>query len=215
VSSGDAIRVILADDHAVVRAGLARLLEEQPDIRVVGEAADGDATLRLAREVPADVLLLDVRMPGPGFLETLRHVRARAPALRVLVLSVQPEDHFAVRALRAGAAGYLSKERSSEELVQAVRRVHGGQRYLTSAVAERLADRLGTDGVRPPHEDLSDREHEIFVRIAMGQAVSDIAADLSLSPKTVSTYRARVLSKLGLKTNADLARYAVEHDLLG
>lgn len=215
MSSGDAIRVILADDHAVVRAGLARLLEEQPDIRVVGEAADGDATLRLAREVPADVLLLDVRMPGPGFLETLRHVRARAPALRVLVLSVQPEDHFAVRALRAGAAGYLSKERSSEELVQAVRRVHGGQRYLTSAVAERLADRLGTDGVRPPHEDLSDREHEIFVRIAMGQAVSDIAADLSLSPKTVSTYRARVLSKLGLKTNADLARYAVEHDLLG
>lgn len=215
MSAGDPIRVILADDHAVVRAGLARLLEEQPDIRVVGEAADGDATLRLAREVPADVLLLDVRMPGPGFLETLRHVRARAPALRVLVLSVQPEDHFAVRALRAGAAGYLSKERSSEELVQAVRRVHGGQRYLTSAVAERLADHLGADGVRPPHEDLSDREHEIFVRIAMGEAVSDIAADLSLSPKTVSTYRARVLSKLGLKTNADLARYAVEHDLLG
>ena len=181
---------------------------------VVAEAADGHETLRAVREVPADVLVLDVRMPGPGFLETLSHVQARAPGLRVLVLSMQPEDHFALRTLRAGAAGYLSKERSSEELVSAIRKVHAGRRYLTSALAEQLAEGLDAESERPLHEGLSNRELEVLLRLARGHAAVDIAAELNLSPKTVSTYRARVLTKLSLRTNADLARYAVEQDLL-
>lgn len=205
------IHLYLADDHPVVREGLKRLLLDHPDIVITGEAEDGGAALEGMREATVDILLLDVSMPGPGFVETMRQLRTHYPDVRVLVLSVHPEDQYARRALRAGAHGYLTKDQSPKELVAAVRRVHGGGRYVSDKLAERFASELARDGNVSAHERLSDREHEVLCLLGGGKTTKEIAARLQVSPKTVSTYRARLLEKLGLQTTADLIRYAVEH----
>jgi two-component system invasion response regulator UvrY len=209
------ISVVIADDHPVVRAGLRQIVAAQPDMQVAGEAADGDGVLTVLAASRADVLLLDLTMPGAPFPALLKHVRARHPGVRVLVMSMHPEDQFAGRALREGAAGYLTKERTPQDLVEAIRRVARGGTYVSPDFAEHLAASL--DGRRPTvaHEALSDREHEVLRLIGAGKTVGEIAAQLSLSPKTVSTYRTRILQKLGLRTSAELIRYALQHQLAG
>lgn len=207
------IRIVLADDHPVVRQGLHRVLEEREDIKVVAEVGTADELTTKLRDTPADVVLLDVAMPGPGVLEILRQLKATHPSLRCLVLSMYAEEQYAVRALKAGAAGYLTKDRPPEELIAAVQKVCRGGVHVSPTLAERLARGLAAGSERSPHEALSDREFEVLKQIAAGDSVKAIGARLGLSPKTVSTYRARILEKLGLKTNADLVRYALEHRL--
>ena len=208
------IRLLIADDHPIVREGLRRIVAEHSDMRLVDEAVDGQDVMAKLKAADVDVLLLDVNMPGPGFLNTLRRVTSERPDIRVLVLSVHPEDQFGVRSLRAGAAGYLTKERTPEELVEAIRRVHRGGKYITPALAESMAFHLGTNVEAPPHELLSDREFEVLGLFGSGKSVTEIAAHLTLSPKTVSTYKTRVLEKLKLKNGAALIRYTLEHGLV-
>jgi DNA-binding NarL/FixJ family response regulator len=207
------IRVLVADDHAIVREGLRRLLGAASDIEVAGEAATGDAALEQLAAARVDVLLLDISMPGKNFLDLLREVRARHPRTRVLVLSGHAEDEYAVRALRAGASGYVAKERSPQDLLQAIRKVQGGGRYVSPTLAERLAAGLTDDADAVPHEALSDREYQVLQLLGAGLSVKEIGGRLVLSAKTVSTYRQRILEKLGLKTTADLIRYAVQRNL--
>jgi DNA-binding NarL/FixJ family response regulator len=208
------IRVILADDHAVVREGIRRLLEERTGLAVVAEAATVPELLAELRQTPTDVLLLDIAMPGPGIVETLREVKGIQPRTRSLVLTAQPEAEYAVRVIRAGAAGYLTKDRSLEQLVEAIRRVYRGAMYVSPSLGEALAARLGAIEREPGHEVLSDREFEVLKGLAGGEPVKAIAARMAVSPKTVTTYRTRVLQKLNLHSNAELVRYAVEHGLL-
>jgi len=207
------IRVFIADDHAIVRAGLKRILAEHPDMKIVGEAADGDETLAALEDLGADVLLLDVSMPGPGVLEVIGRLRARQTRPSILVLSVHAEEQYAVRTLRAGAFGYLMKDRTPEELVDAIRKVRAGGRYISESLADKLALDLVSDEDRRPHEKLSNREYEVMLGLVAGQASKEIARRLALSPKTIATYRARVLDKLSLETTADLIRYAIANDL--
>jgi two-component system invasion response regulator UvrY len=208
------IRVLLADDHAVVREGIRRLLEERTGLAIVAEAATVPELLAELRRTPTDVLLLDIAMPGPGIVETLREVKGIQPRARSLVLTAQPEAEYAVRVIRAGAAGYLTKDRSLEQLVEAIRRVYRGAMYVSPTLGEALAARLGTIEREPGHEVLSDREFEVLKGLAGGEPVKAIAARMAVSPKTVTTYRTRLLQKLNLHSNAELVRYAVEHGLL-
>jgi DNA-binding NarL/FixJ family response regulator len=208
------IRLAIADDHPIVREGLRRIATEGAGISVTGEASNAPELFRLLDAAPVDVVLLDVSMPGSNFVETLRTLRTRHASIKVLVLSVHPEDQWAVRALRAGAAGYLTKDHSPEQLIEAVRRVARGRRYVSPTLAERLASELGDGGDRAPHERLSDREFQVLRALGSGHAVKDVARELGLSAKTVSTHRVRVLEKIGLKSNAELVRYVVEHGLL-
>lgn len=207
------IRVVLADDHAIVRQGIAKLLADERDIRVVGEAATATELLTVLEATPTDVLILDVSMPGPGIVEMLKTVRANHPRTRVIVLSMFPEAQYATRTLRNGASGYLTKDQSPELLVSAIRKVAGGGRFVTPSLAEHLASELDRDDLRPPHETLSDREFDVLRWIGDGLSIKQIAARLQLSSKTVSTYRARVMVKLQLRTNADLVRYVLEHKI--
>ncbi|MBI4419646.1 MAG: response regulator transcription factor [Gemmatimonadetes bacterium] len=207
------IRVILADDHSLVRAGLRELLAVDPAIEVVGEAADGTELLQRIQAINAHVLLLDIGMPGPGVVELLRRAVAIRPHLRVLVVSMYPESEMAVRAIEAGAAGYLTKSQSPETLVAAVRHVHDGGRYVSTELGERLAAELQARRTPGSARGLSPREHQILTWLGRGKSLKEIAATLSVSPKTVSTYRSRLLRKLRLKTNADLIRYVIDHDL--
>lgn len=208
------IRILIVDDHPIVRAGLRRIAEDDRGIAVTGEAASGDDALHSLRQIVADVVLLDVSMPGSPFTETLRRLREEHPTVRVLVLSAHPEDQWAVRALRGGASGYLTKDHSPEQLLDAIRRVHRGGRYVSPSLAERLAAQLGQDFVGAPHEQLSDREFDVLRGLGAGRTVKEVAASLGLSPKTVSTYRTRLMEKLRFATNADLVRYSAEHGLL-
>ena len=207
-------RVLIADDHALVRRGLAELLREMDDLRVVGEAASGDDLLRAVRDVPADVVVMDMNMPGPSGLDLVKSVRAEFPDLPLLVLSAHPEDQYAVRVVRAGATGYLTKESAEADLVDAVRRVAGGRRYLSQALAESILDALDTDPDADPHVALSDREYQVLRLLASGLTVGGIAERLSLSVKTVSTYRTRLLQKMGMTSNAEVTRYALENGLV-
>jgi len=207
-------RLLIADDHPVVRQGLRRIIAEQPWLTVVGEATNGDDVLAQTARLKADVLLLDVSMPGAGFLEVLRQLRRDHPGLRVLVLSVHPEEQYALRALRAGADGYLTKDHSPEQLVEAIRKVVRGGKYVSTSLAERLAFDLAAGGEGPAHDALSDREYEVLCLLGSGRSVKEAAAALGVSPKTVSTYRARLLEKMQLASNADLVRYAAQHGLI-
>ena len=211
------IRVLSVDDHRIVREGVKRLLEECSDIRVVAEATSGAGALAQMEQHPADVVLLDVAMPGTSFVQTLRDLRERFPKARVIVLTGHAEEEYAIRALKAGASGYVTKEHSAEELIGAIRKAHAGGTYVSGSLAERLARDVGSGGGGrsdgPAHEALSDRELEVLRLLGKGRSVKEIAGDLELSSKTVSTYRTRMLEKLGLKTTADLIRYAVEHRL--
>lgn len=206
-------RVLIADDHAVVRKGLAGILAEHPDLELAGEAEDVPALLQKVRKEEWDLLLMDLNMPGGEGLETLRRVRAAAPELPVLILSIHPEDQLAARLLQAGADGYVNKEAAAEELSVAVRRVLRGQKYVSPDLASKLAEELGEDSGRPPHDRLSDREFQVLRLLGSGRTVSDIAEELTLSVKTVSTYRSRLLDKLEMENTAQIIRYALEHDL--
>lgn len=209
------IRVLIADDHALLRRGLRETLEDAADCAVVGEAADADAARALARTAPWDVLLLDLGMPGAQGLELLRDLCAAYPERGILVLSMHPELEFGPRVLRAGARGYLAKGADAETLVAAVRRVARGGRVVSEALGELLARDLGGPRAeRAPHERLSPREFDVMRRLAAGRSVSDVAAELGLSVKTVSTHRAAILQKMRLRHNAELTRYAMEHRLI-
>jgi len=208
------IRIAIADDHPIVREGLRRIASSGAGITVTGEASTATEMFRLLAAAPVDVVLLDVSMPGSTFVETLRELRKLHPSLKVLVLSVHPEDQWAMRALQAGASGYLTKDHSPEQLVEAIRRVAKGGRYVSATLAERLASLVDGGGTRAPHERLSGREFEVLRALGGGMTVKDAAAALHLSAKTVSTYRGRLLEKMGLKSKADLVRYVIEHELL-
>jgi two-component system invasion response regulator UvrY len=208
------IRVLVVDDHSIFREGLKLILGETLDIRVEGEAAGPREALTLVEQGTWDVLLMDLSMPEGGGLEILRQVRAREPDLPVLVLSMYPEEQYAIPVLRAGAGGYLNKEAAPEDLVRAVRKVASGGKFISPAVAERLAAQLEAGSVGLPHEALSEREFQVLRLLASGQTVGEIAEALSLSVKTISTYRARVLEKMQMHTNAELTRYAIEHQLV-
>ena len=208
------LRVLIADDHAVVRQGLRQILGGIPELGTVGEANNGQATLDMVRAEPWDVLVLDMSMPGRGGLDILRDVRRERPQTRVLVLSMHPEDQFAVRTLKAGASGYMTKESAPEELVAAVRKIITGGRYVSATLAEKLAFDVDRDNDRPLHETLSDREFQVLRLLASGRTVQQIADELMLSAKTISTYRARVLEKLKMKTNAELIYYAIQNRLV-
>jgi len=207
------IRVVLADDHAVVREGLRRILAEHADLHVVAEVGSGEAVMRALSESPADVVVLDISMPGPGVFSLLGRIQAEHPKTRCIVLTVHPESQYAVRVLHAGAAGFLSKEQSADFLVEAIRKAHSGGVSVSPSLAEQLATRMAGQHAGEPHEALSDRELEVLVRIGGGQSLKAIAADLSLSPKTVSTYHSRIRQKLGLRSDAELTRYVLEHRL--
>lgn len=207
-------RIVIADDHVLVRRGLAELLREMDDFRIVGEAASGDELLRLVRDGRVDVVVMDMSMPGPSGLDLVKSLRAEFPRLPILVLSAHPEDQYAVRVVRAGAMGYLTKESAEQDLVDAVRRVSSGKRYLTQTLAASLLDALDVDPDEDPHAALSDREYQVLRLIASGITVGGIAERLSLSVKTVSTYRSRLLQKMGMSNNAEITRYALENGLV-
>lgn len=208
------IRIVIVDDHAMVRAGLRMFLGSEHDFVVVAEAADGRAALDLVRQGGFDVMLLDISMPGPSGVDTLLAIRARDAALPVLMLSGFPEHAYATMLLRQGASGYLSKDCAPADLATAIRTVHRGRKYITPAVAERLAEGLGQGGDGPPHEHLSDRELQVFLRLARGETLGQTAAGLCLSVKTVSTYRSRVMEKMRLASNSDLTHYALTRGLI-
>jgi len=208
------LRILIADDHVVVRKGLRQILTEEFLAAHIGEAADADELFTRVLKEEWDVVITDISMPGRSGLEVLQQIRQHYPKLPVLVLSIHPEDQYAIRVMRAGASGYLNKDSAPEELVKAVHRVLLGKKYITPALAEKLAETLDQDADKLPHELLSDREFEVLKLLAAGMAVAEIAEKLALSPTTVSTYRARVLQKMNARSNADLTRYAIEHNLL-
>jgi len=208
------IRVLIVDDHAIVRRGLRSLLADAFQDTAFEEASNAEEVLEQLGKKEWDVALLDINLPGKSGLDLLKELKAAQPRLPVLVLSVHPEDQFAVRVLKQGAAGYMNKESAPEELVQALRKILAGGRYVSPALAEKLALSIGKDFTRTPHEALSDREYEVMCRIASGKTVTEIAGELSLSVKTVSTYRARILDKLGAKNNAEITRYAIHNSLV-
>ncbi len=208
------IRVLVADDHAVVREGLKRMIEAAGDMALAGEAADGPALLSRLAAVPCDVVVMDLAMPGMSGLDLLNEIRRRNPTLPVLILSMYPADQYAVRALMEGAAGYVHKGGPPGELVTAIRAVAEGRRYISAGVAEGLAAHLDATARRPPHTELSNREFQILCLIARGGRVGEIARELDLSVKTVSTFRRRVLDKLKLRSTAELVRYALRHKLV-
>jgi DNA-binding NarL/FixJ family response regulator len=208
------IKVLIADDHTIFREGLKQVLSETADIIVVGEAETAAGAVNMARRTPADVMTLDISMPDRSGIEALKQIKKEQPDLTVIMLSMHREDQYAIRALKAGASGYLTKQSASAELVLAIRTVVEGKKYLSATVAEALANQLGTDAEKPLHEMLSDREFQTLIMIASGLSVGDIAAKLNLSVKTVSVYRARVLEKLHLRHNAELTHYAIRNHLV-
>ncbi|NYH14196.1 response regulator [Paraburkholderia bryophila] len=209
------IRVLIADDHALVRDGLRHILQNASGFEVVGEANDGVSTIALTRSEAAEVLVLDLSMPGRNGVELIKQIKEEKPALRILVLTVHAEQQYAVRAFKAGASGYLTKESASAELVTAVSKVASGGVYVSLAMAERFAQSLNEPADTLPHQRLSDREFDVFRRIAAGQTLTEIAAELCVSSKTVSTYKTRILEKMQMPHEAALVRYALRHKLLG
>ena len=208
-------RILVADDHPIVRRGVREVLGEHADLEVAAEAADADSLVARLAHRDIEMVVLDLSVPGARGLDLLRQLRAEHPTVPVLMLSIHPEEPYALRCLKAGAAGYVEKSSAPLELVEAIRTVLAGRRYLSARVAERLVG--GTDvreEQQPPHQILSEREFQVMCRIAGGRTVSEIAAELALSVKTVSTYRARLLAKMGLRTNSELTRYVFEHELL-
>ncbi|MEX3980475.1 response regulator [Paraburkholderia sp. EG287A] len=208
------IKVILADDHTLVREGLRRILESAREFEVVGEGRDGPSTLSLVRERDAQVLVLDLSMPGRSGVDLIKQIKEEKPALRILVLTMHGEQQYAVRAFKAGASGYLTKESASAELVNAVTKIAAGGVFVSMAMAERFAQSLHEPAETLPHQRLSDREFEVFRRIAAGQTITEIAQTLCVSAKTVSTYKVRILEKMQMPHEAALVRYAVRHKLL-
>ena len=208
------IRIAIIDDHAIVRAGLRQFFADQADFSVVAEAASGREAIEIVRRGDVDVIVLDIALPDQSGVETLAAIKARAPDLPVLIFTGYPEAHYAVSLLRQGASGYLNKDCDPEEIVKAIRIVSRGRKYLTESLADRLANGLREGGDRPPHEQLSERELQVFLRLAKGETVSHMANGMSLSVKTISTYRSRVLEKLALVSNSELTYYALKNGLI-
>jgi two-component system invasion response regulator UvrY len=208
------IKILIADDHAVVRKGLKQILADTPDLSVVEEAKNGNEVLSKVRQNQYNVVILDISMPGKNGLEVLKELKRLKPKLPILVLSMHPEEQYAVRVLKAGAAGYITKESAPDELVAAIRKVSTGGKYITSSLAEKLAMELESDSIKPLHKKLSNREYTVLCMIGNGKTVNEIAAELNLSVKTISTYRSRILEKMQLKTNAQLMRYTIQNRLV-
>jgi two-component system invasion response regulator UvrY len=208
------LKVLVADDHAIVREGVKQILAEIPDIVVSGEASDGNQALNKVREGDYDLVLLDIAMPGMSGLEVLKQIKSERSDVPVLILSIYPEEQYAIRTLKAGAAGYLTKESAPDELIEAIRKVCKGGKYVTSSLAEKLALYLDADLEGPVHELLSDREYQVVLMIASGKTVKQIADELALSVKTISTNRTRALRKMRMKTNAEITYYAIKHNLV-
>lgn len=208
------IRILIADDHEMFREGIKRICEDNPDLVVAGEASNGNEVLDKVTKDEYDILLLDIAMPGLNGLDTLKQLKSLKPKLRVLVLSMYPEDEYAIRAIKAGAAGYLTKAKASRELMEAIKKVSSGGNYINASVAEKLLFDVKPEQSGPLHETLSDREYQIFSLIVKGKKVSEIAEELYLSVKTVSTYRVRILNKMNMKSTAELVKYAVEQKLI-
>lgn len=207
------IKVLVADDHKIFRAGVKRLIEESPDIEVAGEAHDGFDAMAKLRQQEWDVVLLDINMPNKSGLDIVRQMKLEKPKLPILILSMYPEEQYAVRALKAGAAGYLTKDSESEELIAAIRKVVKGGRYATPGLLEKLLFELDGERDAPKHHALSEREHQIFEQIIQGKSLTEIAEAMAISVKTVSTYRTRVLEKMNMENNAELIHYAIQHGL--
>ncbi|MEE9401877.1 MAG: response regulator transcription factor [Desulfobacteria bacterium] len=208
------LRILIADDHAIVRQGLKQIVTETQDMVVAGEASNGQELLNKLKEEDYDVVVLDITMPGRNGVDVLRQLRSERPQLPVLMLSIHPEEQYALRALKAGASGYLTKESAPDELVAAIRKVSQGGKYVSSSLAEKLAFELETGHEQAPHEALSDREYQVMCMIASGKTVMEIAQELSLSEKTISTYRSRILEKMNMKNNAELTYYAIKNQLV-
>jgi DNA-binding NarL/FixJ family response regulator len=208
------MKILIADDHTVVRQGLRLILTNEFRKAEFGEASDTAELFERLKQEAWDVLIMDLSMPGGSGLNTLKEIKRSHPQMPILILSMYPEDQYAVRTLKAGASGYLTKESASEELVNAMQKVLHGGKYINASVAEKLLLQIGNEDARPPHELLSDREYQVLCMIASGKEVGQIATDLTLSVKTVSTYRARILEKMNMKTNAELTHYAIQNKLV-
>ena len=208
------IKILIADDHAIVREGLKQIVAETPDMVVADEATNGQEVLKKIRYKKFDVIVLDISMPGRSGVDTLKHIKCLRPEIPVLILSIHPEDQYALRVLRAGASGYLTKGSAADELIDAIRKVSMGKKYITSSLAEKLACNLEFDLKKPLHNALSDREYQVMCLIASGKTVKEIAEKLFLSVKTISTYRYRILEKMMMENNAELIYYAIKNDLV-
>lgn len=207
------IRVLIADDHAIVREGLKRILADDPSVETIAEASDGQDAARLVRQHKPDVVLLDISMPGRSGIDALADIQSACADTRILILSMHPEDQYAIRCLRDGADGYMTKESAPELLLGAIRKIHSGGKYVSPLLAEKLVANLNSEERRALHEALSDRELQVLIMIGAGDTVSGIAEKLCVSVKTVSTYRARILEKMGMENNAQLMRYAIDNRL--
>ncbi len=208
------LKIGIADDHDIVRQGLKQIISDTDNMVVMGEASNGQELIEMVRKKPFDVILLDISMPGRSGIEILKQLKIEKPNLPVLMLSMHPEDQYAIRALKAGASGYISKDTASDVLIDAVRKAAEGRKYISASLAEKLAGTITHDVGEKPHEALSDREFQILVMIARGKSVSDIGKELFLNVKTISTYRRRILDKMDLKNNAELTHYAIENELV-
>lgn len=208
------IKIFIADDHAIVRKGLKQIVGDTSDMVIAGEAGNGHEALDKVLKNDYDVIVLDISMPGINGLDVLKQIKSQKPKLPILALTMHPEEQYAVRVLRAGASGYLTKESASDELITAIKRVSTGRKYVSSSLAEKLAFGLEVDSEKPLHENLSDREYQVMCMIASGKTVKEIAGELFLSAKTVSTYRTRILEKMNMKNNAELIHYAIKQGLV-
>jgi DNA-binding NarL/FixJ family response regulator len=208
------LRILITDDHAIIRKGLEQIVREAYPSAIIEEATDAESAIKKMLKTEYSVIICDLSMPGRGGLDVLQYVKQNFPKTPVLILSIHPEEQYAIRTLKAGAAGYLSKDTATEELVNAIQRVLQGRKYISSSIAEKMATELEHDANKPPHESLSDREFHVFRLLAAGKPVSEIAEELSLSLTTVSTYRSRIMIKMSMKNNAELTRYALENKLI-
>ena len=208
------IKILIVDDHAIVREGLSRIIGAENDMIVAGMAKDGTEVIRLMLDNEIDVVVLDISMPGKSGLDLIKDLKQVQPLVKILMLSMYPEERFAMRSIKAGASGYLTKEMAPEEIVSAIRTIYSGRKYITPALADMIAEELQNPSEKVPHELLSDREFEVLCMLAIGKPVVEIASTLSLSESTVSTYRMRILQKMNLKTNSDLIHYGIEHGLV-
>ena len=208
------IKILIADDHAIVRRGLKQIVGETSDIIVAGEASDGHEALDKISQGDYDVIVMDLSMPALSGFDLLKRVKSEYPRIPVLILSIHPEDQYAVRCLKAGASGYLTKESAPDELLAAIQKVYMGGKYVSNSLAEKLAFDIGVEGEELPHTTLSDREFQVLLMIGKGKTISQISEDLYLSPKTVSTYRSRILEKMNMQNNAEITHYTIKHGLV-
>jgi DNA-binding NarL/FixJ family response regulator len=208
------IRIVIADDHSFLREGIKKTIQDEMDMKIVGEAANAFDALEMIKELEPDIAIMDISMPGKSGLDVLKDLKAMKKKFRILILSMHPEDRFAIRALKAGASGYLTKESAPDELVKAIRTLLTGRKYVSKALADKLVDILSDNTDKLPYELLSDREYEVFIKIATGMKATDIATELSISVHTVNTYRARILEKMNMSSNVELSQYAMHNNLI-